>query len=59
VGGGGRGTRSGTLCVATEKNAKNAKVHSIASCVGHEGLDKIKLFIKACEKNKVKAFYYN
>jgi hypothetical protein len=60
VGGRGWGSRGGgPLCVATEKNAKIAKVHSITSRFGHEDLVKTKLFINVHEKNKDKAFYYN
>jgi hypothetical protein len=60
VAAGGRGCRGGgPLCVATEKNAKIAKVHSITSRFGHEALVKIKLFTKVHEKNKDKAFYCN
>jgi hypothetical protein len=44
----------GTTCVATEKNAKIAKVHSIASRFGHEDLIITKLFVKVCEKSKGK-----
>jgi hypothetical protein len=49
----------GSLCVATEKNAKIVKVHSFTSCVGHDDFVKTKLFIKVNEKNKGKALYYN
>ncbi len=55
MGGRGWGSRGGgPLCVATEKNAKIAKVHSITSRFGHEDLVKIKLFIKVHEKTKTK-----
>jgi hypothetical protein len=60
VGGRGWGRRGGgPLCVATEKNAKIAEVHSITSHFEHEDLVKTKLFIKDHEKNKGKAFYNN
>jgi U3 small nucleolar RNA-associated protein 14 len=60
VGGGGWGRwGGGPLYVATEKNAKIAKVHSITSRFRHEDLVKIKLFIKVHEKNKDIAFYCN
>ncbi len=56
VGGGGGGCMGGgPLCVATEKNAKIAKVHSITSHFGHGDLVKTELFIKVHEKNKGKA----
>jgi hypothetical protein len=49
----------GPLCLATEKNEKIAKIHSITSHFGHEDLVKIKLFIEVHEKSMGKAFYYN
>jgi len=56
--GGEVGGVGGTLCVATEKNAKIAAVHSTAWRFRHEGLVKTKLVVKVCEKSKDKAFYF-
>jgi hypothetical protein len=49
--------RGEALCVHTQRNAKTAKVHSIAWHFGHEDLVKTKLLIKVCKKNMDKAFY--
>ncbi len=55
VGGRGWGHRGGgPLCVATEKNVKIAKVHSITSCFGHEDVVKTKLFIKFMKRTRTK-----
>jgi hypothetical protein len=50
----GKGEGGGPLSVATEKNVKIAKVHSITSYFGHEDMIKTKLFIKVHEKSKNK-----
>jgi hypothetical protein len=47
----GRGGEWGPLFVATEKNAK---VHSITLCFGHEGLVKTKLCIKVQERARAR-----
>jgi hypothetical protein len=53
VRGRGWGCRGGgPLCVATEKNAKIAEVHSITSRFGHEYLVKIKLFLKVHKRTR-------
>jgi hypothetical protein len=48
VGGGGGGAH----CVATEKNAKIAKLHSIAWNFGQEELVETKLFIKFVKEQR-------
>jgi hypothetical protein len=59
VGGGGGGAGGGPLYVASEKNLRIAKVHSITSRFGPDDLVKTKLYIEVHEKNKGKAFYYS